>query len=654
MKTSIKDPSAKKRWRFSLRYKLILGFSLIAAFASFITTLGIYRNSQNQVIEGYKNNLLGITRMAALQQNGDDFAKVLSDQDPLYEKIRIQNTKIRNSNPDLVFVYTMRKDEQGIYFVVDAGEKDDEGFSAFNERYIEPSQTLVDNFDIMETAIVEPDFYTDEYGTFLSAYAPIFSSNGTRVGVIGVDILANTIAKQQRSSLVQAIFVFLITLGLGIFFGYLAGNALTKPVIKLTQGSLAFASGRLDERIEVKSTDEFSDLANTFNNMAGEIQDLINSLELRVAERTHEIEHRSILLKSVADVGKAITSFRELSELLQKTVYLIEENFGYYHIGIFLLDEYKEFAVLTATNSEGGRRLLEKKHQLKVGETSIVGYVTQNARPRIALDVGQDAVYFDNPDLPNTRSEMALPLAVGGQILGALDVQSTESQAFSQEDTSSLQILADQLAVAIQNANLFSDTEKALEASRSAYRELSHEAWSKILRNQTRIGFIATPPTTTQTNSEILEPSIAKAFESGDIIIGSDDLTISLPVKVRGQSIGAIRLKKAEISEAWTQEETNLAIALADQISAALESARLYRESQQRGAREAIVSDISSRISAVSNTETILRETVQELGQTLGNASVIFQLIDQFNGQEPVNNQEERSEVLNNTRKVIE
>jgi GAF domain-containing protein len=368
-------------------------------------------------------------------------------------------------------------------------------------------------------------------------------------------------------------------------------------------------------------------------------------LEQRVSERTSAIDKRTTLMKAVADVGKAITSFRNLSELLQQTTYLIRENFGYYHVGIFLLDDRKEYAVLSATNSEGGQRMLERKHQLKVGETGIVGYVTEHAKARIALDVGKDAVYFDNPDLPDTRSEIALPIVVGGQILGALDVQSTEAQAFSDEDSATLQILAEQLAIAIQNANLFNEIEKALEASRVSYGEISREAWSKILRNQPRVGFIATPPTTVQTFSETQEPHLAKAFETGDLIIGADNLTISVPIKVRGQAIGAIRLKKTEISEAWTQEETNLAVALSDQLSGALESARLYRESQQRVARESLVSDISARISAISRVDGIVRETVQELGQALGNASVTFQLMDQLDGQKQVGSQSEAPDV---------
>ena len=379
---------------------------------------------------------------------------------------------------------------------------------------------------------------------------------------------------------------------------------------------------------------ELALVARSLMKLSEDIQAMIAELEQKVIDRTRELERRAVQLKATADVGKAITSVRNLSELLQQTTILIHERFGYYHVGIFLLDARKEYAILSASNSEGGRRMLENKHQLKVGEKGIVGYVTENAQARIALDVGQDAVFFDNPDLPATRSEMALPLVASGQILGALDVQSTEPQAFSDEDIVTLQTLADQIAVAIQNVNLYNETDKALEAARQVYGEVSRDAWRKVMRYQPRIGFLATVPGAVQIQSETMEPSMATAFETGDVVFGNDDLTMSIPIKVRGETIGSIRLKKSEISEAWTQDETNLAVALSDQLSGALESARLYRESQQRAARESLVSDISARISSSSRVESIVRETVQELGQAIGNAKVTFQLKNQTVGQE--------------------
>jgi GAF domain-containing protein len=214
-----------------------------------------------------------------------------------------------------------------------------------------------------------------------------------------------------------------------------------------------------------------------------------------------------------------------------------------------------------------------------------------------------------------------------------LDVQSTESQAFSEDDISTLQILAEQIAIAIQNANLFNEAKDALEALRVGYAEVSRGAWNKILHDQPRVGFLATPPSTIQIHSEHIDANLARAVEVGGPVMGNDGLTVSIPVKVRGQVIGAVRLKKSEISESWTQDETNLAVALSDQLGGALESARLYKQSQQLAARESRISDISARISAVSQTDAILRETVQELGQTIGNASVTFKLLDQFDEQ---------------------
>ncbi len=436
--------------------------------------------------------------------------------------------------------------------------------------------------------------------------------------------------------------------------GIIAFSSIANPLKKLTTFSNEIEKGNLAAPLESKRLrGEFAEIASHLQAIAANMQRSFTNMEVKVEERALKLERRSALLKAVADVGKAITSFRDITELMEQTTHLISENFGYYHAGIFLLDEHKEYAVLSAANSEGGQVMLKRKHQLKVGGNSIVGYVAQNAKARIALDVGADAVYFDNPDLPKTRSEMALPLVIGGQLLGALDVQSVEAQAFSEEDISTLQILAEQLAVALQNANLLSETEKALESARMVYGEMSREAWSAMLRSQPRIGFLATPPSTTRLHSNILEPNLAKAFETGELVAGADNLTISVPVKIRGQAIGAIRLKKSEIAEAWTQDETNLAISLADQISGALESARLYKESQQRAARESLVSDISARIGAAAHTDAILRETVQELGQTIGNVSVTFKLLDQFDESKPSEIQE-RDYAVNANRKARE
>ena len=260
--------------------------------------------------------------------------------------------------------------------------------------------------------------------------------------------------------------------------------------------------------------------------------------------------------------------------------------------------------------------------------------ITQHKTPQIAVgkNAGERAVAG-----ADDQHGAGTPSVLRGLFEGASNAQvlahGRQVLAHDESQDKTLYILADQLAIAIQNANLFSEAEKALESTRATYGQLSREAWNRILRSQARVGFLATPPSTVQIQSEALEPNIAKAIETGDLIHDADGLTISVPVKIRGQIIGAIRLKKSDIAEAWTQDETNLAIALSDQLSGALESARLYRESQQRAYRESLVSDISARINASATRDLIIRETVQELGQSLLNTSVTFQLLDQSSGE---------------------
>jgi signal transduction histidine kinase len=173
------------------------------------------------------------------------------------------------------------------------------------------------------------------------------------------------------------------------------------------------------------------------------------------------LERRVVHLQVAAEIARDATSIGKVGELLNRTVSLVRDRFGFYHAGIFLVEG--DYAVLRAANGEAGEEMLAKHHQLKVGEVGIVGYVTGSGQPRISLDVGSDAVYFRNPDLPETRSEMAVPLLAGNRVIGALDVQSRQSNAFHSEDIAILQTLADQLAVAIENASLYEAAQRRVD-----------------------------------------------------------------------------------------------------------------------------------------------------------------------------------------------
>ena len=188
-----------------------------------------------------------------------------------------------------------------------------------------------------------------------------------------------------------------------------------------------------------------------------------HELEKQVQERTAGLTRRIRDLEALTEVARSATTVLDLQALLARVVTLISERFGFYHTAIFLLDETGQCAVLQAASSEGGQRLLIRRHRLLVGEKGIVSYVTSQGKPYIAADVASDITFLNNPDLPATRSELGLPLRVGDKILGVLDVQSAETYAFSDEDVAVLQTLADQVAVAIDNAQLFKQIQARVE-----------------------------------------------------------------------------------------------------------------------------------------------------------------------------------------------
>ena len=353
-----------------------------------------------------------------------------------------------------------------------------------------------------------------------------------------------------------------------------------------------------------------------------ELQDIRANLEQHVQDRTQDLERRAVQLQAAAEVGRLAASLRSLDDLLLTVTHLISERFGFYHTGIFLLDSTGEYAVLRAANSEGGQRMLARNHHLKVGETGIVGYVTEQRKPRIALDVGRDATYFDNPDLPETRSELALPLLVGDTVLGALDVQSKMPSAFGQDDLEVLQVLADLIAIAIENAQLLTENQAALDTARRAYREMSQQAWNSFLRQRSKRGYISTREATQDAEGEPT-PEMKQAYKNGEMILAEE--TLALPIKIRANTTGVLRLKKIEEGR-WTEKELGFVQDLTEQLSQALEAARLYTESQQRAERERMAAEIVNRMRSSNDPQLIIQNTLTELRRALDvkNAKVQF------------------------------
>jgi GAF domain-containing protein len=358
-----------------------------------------------------------------------------------------------------------------------------------------------------------------------------------------------------------------------------------------------------------------------------ELQAIRASLEERVAQRTADLERRARYLQATSSVGREAQSLLgDPRALLSRVVDLISEQFGFYHAGLFLVDPQGQWAELQAASSEGGQRMLARNHRLQVGAQGIVGTVAARGEPRIALDVGEDAAFLANPDLPDTRSEMALPLRARGEIIGVLDVQSTEPGAFSEEDVSVMQSLADQVAMAIDNARLFEQAEAGVEAERRARGELSREAWRQLLRAESGLGYLGNQQGV-HPAGDVWLPEMEEAASRSRTTVSRDDETrLAVPVLVAGQVIGVLDGRKRAGAGSWAPEERTVLETLADQLSAALERARLYRQTRRSAARERAIGEITSRVRESLDMDAILQAAVRELGQVLGEAKVEVRL----------------------------
>lgn len=360
-------------------------------------------------------------------------------------------------------------------------------------------------------------------------------------------------------------------------------------------------------------------------------------LEKMVQTRTAEldfanqrIEHRAKQFEAIAQVARSISSTQNFDILLPQITNLISREFGFYHAGIFLMDQQKEYAVLSAANSVGGQSMLERNHRLRVGETGLVGYVTSTGKARVALDTGADAVFFNNPDLPETRSEIALPLRVGEDIIGALDVQSIDPNAFDQEDINVLSTLADQVSIAIQNVRQYEETRKALAESEVLSRQFIQTGWQQFTKRQNLIGIRHTGAKATLLYSK-------KNNRKGEDIPNRDQtrakargVSLSLPVKLRGEVIGSVDVRSVA-NRQFDQDELDIVTAIIERAAIAMENARLLSESQKRAEKERTIGEISAKISAQSDIDELLKTAAQELNRTLPGTEIAIQL---KNGQE--------------------
>lgn len=370
-------------------------------------------------------------------------------------------------------------------------------------------------------------------------------------------------------------------------FGYFLGARqarLDKTIAQLQEG--------LHERSQLLEKVE------TINN---ELENLVN----------RQLKH----LKIVSDIARDAASIREMEPLLQTSVRLASERLGYYHAGLFLIDEPREYAVLVAASSEGGQRMLARQHKLKVGREGIVGNVAATGKARVASDVGADEVFFNNTDLPATRSEASLPLIVKHVVIGVLDVQATDPAAFTEEIVSILQTLADQIALAIDNTRNLQKTNQALKELQQVYEHVSGTAWQNNLAGQKLV--YAYRKDSAETVKSASPPG------TGEL---RSPKTIEVPIQFRGRKLGWIVLKKEDGRGRWSQEETEIIQKTAANVGLALENVVLLQDSQQRAQHEQMINEISAKMRQSLDLQSIIETALWDVGEKMDLSQVEIHL----------------------------
>ena len=489
-----------------------------------------------------------------------------------------------------------------------------------NVAYIVEVEEFVKNPTLTSDTTPEAVSYTGLLGTdVVGTYVPL----GTPQWAVVTELPWQ---EAYRNVIEQGIWSILITLSMAFMAGLIgvfAARRLAVPLTNLTESATKIMEGNLFLEAVVEGPSEVIRLAKTFNGMTSQLRDLIGSLEQRVTDRTAELEEsstqiqrRAAQLEAISDVASSVASLQDPNQLLPYITKTVSERFGFYHVGIFLLSENKDYAVLRAANSEGGQRMLARKHQLRVGEEGIVGFSVAQKRARIALDVGTDAVFFNNPDLPDTHSELALPLMIGGNVIGVLDVQSEQPNAFSDEDIGVLNTLANQVAVAIENARLFQQAQDALQELESTFQRYVSNEWQHFASRSKVLGYRA--------HESGLEPITEERKEVKPK--NNNGAIQRTPIKLRGITLGSLNVDMGGRTKSYTNEEINLIQTVADRLALALESARLLEESQRAAAKEQVIGEITGKIGSSINLRNVLQTAVEELGNAIPGSEIVIQL----------------------------
>lgn len=424
-----------------------------------------------------------------------------------------------------------------------------------------------------------------------------------------------------------------LALGVLVLLFFSVNWIVTRPLGQLTEAARRQLSGDLSARAKLSTGDEFEQLGHTLDALTEKLGDTLQGLDAQVTQHTHDLERRSTYLEASTEVSRAVTAILEPGQLIQRAVDLIREHFDLYYVGMFLIEKDSEWAVFQAGTGAAGQAMRAQGRRVRVGE-GIVGRSIAHSRTRVVSRTASDALSLDTIELPDARSEAAIPLRSRGQVLGALTILSKEPGAFRSETISALQDVADHVATALDNARLFAESQSLLERTHQTYSRRTKDAWAELLHMRPGWGYVYDQLSITPTEGD-WPAEMRQAEQSGQTVQkvpasvqedGAETPTLSIPIKVRDNIIGVLGFYKNEADASWSEEEVTLLETLTFQLGLALDSAQLYRDTERSAAREQLIGEVTTQIRETLDVETVLRTAAREVRQALSLPEVVVRL----------------------------
>ncbi len=472
-------------------------------------------------------------------------------------------------------------------------------------RILASPQASTDDFSELHDSLLQarqlrsqPAYYTGSINTglgtgrYLAALTPLRSLAWT-LAYVQPEVIALQAPRNQTRAVLA---ITLLLTSLVAFLTWWSARDLTRPLTQLARVARRVSEGDLSARADVTTGDERGQLASAFNSMTDRLQEALHELDQRVHSRTAQ-------LQATAEISRLTAIIRDVPELLRQTTELIQDRFDFYHVSIYMLDAPGAGLVLRDAAGVGAEARLARGQSYVIGSRSLVGWVGQRRQARIAYADSADAYFSADPDLPEAKSILALPLAVGDRLLGVLKLFSKDDDAFRPIDQQALQTLADQISVTIENAESFQRTQQTLVDIRDQYQRTLNQGWEAWAEGQPREQHIDLRPGTS-----------------------AGALTIRVPVRLRDVVVGTIELELPDGAPPLSAQEAAALETAAAQLATALESSALVRESQARSRREQMIIEITDQMRSSLSPELILQNRIRNLGRALGGAEVTVRL----------------------------